>query len=372
MSQAAEILHATHAEQLACQVLPADVAAYFFGGAGDEVTLRANVLGWQDIALMPRVLRNLQQASTKTQLFGKCMDAPLLVAPMALQGLAHPQAELGMALGASAQRVGMVLSTQSNTPLQAVAQVFAQESDPAPLCFQLYWQADKARTLELVQQAEGAGYDALVLSVDAPVQGVRDRERAMHFKVPAHLRTVHWDVQLNKPPAPAQFCGGLLQGAPTWEDVAWLAGKTRLPLVLKGIAHPQDARLALQHGAGALVVSNHGGRTLDTVPATAWLLPRIAKVVDAKVPLLVDGGIRRGTDVLKAMAMGASAVLVGRPCVAGLAWAGASGTAKVLKLLKDELQIAMALSGVVRLDKLPDDLLGPFGAEKLESRRGIP
>jgi 4-hydroxymandelate oxidase len=250
----------------------------------------------------------------------------------------------------------MVLSTQASTPLEAVAQALLADTGRGPLWFQLYVQHDRGFTRELVQRAEAAGYEALVLTVDAPTSGARDRERRANFRLPPGIRAVNLDGLPPLPPAelaPGQSAlfDGLLRHAPTWDDVAWLQAQTRLPVLLKGVLHPDDARQAARLGVAGIVVSNHGGRTLDTVPATAQVLPRIVDAVAGALPVLVDGGIRRGTDVLKAMAMGASAVLLGRPYVYGLANAGAVGVAHVLRLLRDELEIAMALCGCRQLDQ---------------------
>jgi 4-hydroxymandelate oxidase len=203
---------------------------------------------------------------------------------------------------------------------------------------------------DLIARVEAAGYEALVLTVDAPVQGPRDRERRTGFRRPAGVSAVNLagrevPAALALQPGQSRLFDDLLAHAPTWDDLQWLRSLTRLPILLKGVVHPQDAREAVQCGAAGLIVSNHGGRTLDTMPATANLLPRVVAAVQGNVPVLVDGGIRRGTDVLKAVALGASAVLVGRPVLHGLANAGAAGVAHVLRLLRDELEIAMALTG---------------------------
>ena len=210
----------------------------------------------------------------------------------------------------------------------------------------------------LVQRAEAAGYEALVLTVDAPTSGIRDRERRAQFRLPPGIGPVNL-AGLQPAPAPQLQPGqsalfdGLLHQAPTWDDIAWLRSITRLPVLLKGVLHPADATQAVAAGAAGVIVSNHGGRTLDTAPPTAVALPRVAQAVAGAVPVLVDGGIRRGTDVLKAMALGASAVLVGRPAVHGLAHAGAAGVAHVLRLLRDELEVAMALTGCKTLADAP-------------------
>lgn len=326
-------------EARAQQTVPDTVWAYWAGGAADEISLRANPTAWQRLPLRPRVLRPVANLDTSTQLLGRACPTPLLVAPMARHGLAHPDAERATALAASALGVGLVLSMQSHTPLEAVAPLMSATEAQGPLWFQLYHLGDRAWTLALAQRAYAAGYQALVLTVDAPLQGVRDRERRAGF---AQLPTgpqPHW------PPTP-QGGAALLAQAPTWDDVRWLREHSPLPLLLKGVTHPDDAHLALSLGVDGLIVSNHGGRVLDTVPATAELLPAIAEAVQGRCTLLVDGGIRRGTDVFKALALGADAVLLGRPVLWGLANAGATGVAHVLRLLLDEFWATMALCGV--------------------------
>jgi 4-hydroxymandelate oxidase len=338
--------HERHAQGL----LSDAVWAYFNGGAADEITLRANGQAWQNRALWPRVLQPLAGGHTRTTLLGRTLAHPIMVAPMAYQRLAHPHGEMATALAAAALGAGLVLSTQSSTPLEDVARLVLADPDRGPLWFQLYLQADRGFTCELVQRAEAAGYEALVLTVDAPVQGVRDRERRTAFQLPPDISAVNLrglrapETRALLPGQSALFDDLLLQ-APTWDDVAWLRQQTRLPILLKGISHPEDAHQAVRCGAAGLIVSNHGGRTLDTLPATATLLPAIAQAVGGDLPVLVDGGLRRGTDVLKAIALGATAVLVGRPVLHGLANAGATGVAHVIRLLRDELEMAMALTG---------------------------
>ena len=344
----------------AAERLEAQACAYFDGGAADELTLAANLRAWQQIGLQSRVLRPMAGAHTRVELLGRTLAHPVLLAPVAFQQLAHPDGELATAHAAAALQAGMVLSTQSSVPVEAVAHIIRRDPDSGPLWFQVYIQPDRDFTLALVRRAEAAGCEALVLTVDAPVSGARDRERRAGFRLPPGVRAVHLEG-LRPPPAPALQPGqsalfdGLLAAMPTWDDVAWLVGHTRLPVLLKGITHPEDARLAREAGAAGLVVSNHGGRTLDTLPATAELLPRIVAAADG-LPVLVDGGIRRGTDVLKALGLGASAVLVGRPQVHALAVAGAQGVAHMLRLLRDELEIAMALTGCRCLAEAADAL----------------
>lgn len=343
-------------ETQASRTLDANALAYFNGGAADEITLHENQQAWQRLRLAPRVLQPLAGGHTRVPLLGRTLAHPILIAPMAHQRLAHPHGELATALAAAAQGAGLVLSTQASTPMEDVARLVLGDTDRGPLWFQLYLQPDRGFTRELVQRAEAAGYEALVLTVDAPVSGVRDRERRAGFALPPGVSAVHLHGHHAPPaavlqPGQSALFDDLLTQAPTWDDVAWLRSITRLPVLLKGITHPLDARLALEHGAAGVIVSNHGGRTLDTLPPTAELLPDVVQSVGGAMPVLVDGGIRRGTDVLKAMALGASAVLVGRPILHGLANAGAQGVAHVLRLLRDELEIAMALCGCRQLDQ---------------------
>lgn len=349
-------------ERLAQQQMDANAWAYFSGGAADEITLRANRCAWDGITLLPRVLQPLAGGHTRTQLLGRTLAHPMLLAPIAFQRMAHPDGELASAYAAAALGAGMVLSTQSSTPVEAVAAAMQGDPNSGPLWFQLYLQHDRGFTRELVQRVETAGAEALVLTVDAPCSGARDREQRAGFRLPAGISAVHL---AGLPPAPVRplapgqsaLFDGLLQHAPTWEDVQWLQSVTRLPVLLKGVLHPLDAAQAARLQVAGLVVSNHGGRTLDTAPATAHALPRIADAVQGALPLLVDGGIRRGTDVLKAVALGATAVLVGRPAIYGLAHAGAVGVAHVLRLLRDELEMAMALTGCATLAQATAALL---------------
>ena len=334
--------------------------AYLSGGAGDEITVRANRSAWDALQLHPRILQPLAGGHTRIQLLGKTLPHPILLAPVAYQRMAHPDGELATAHAAAALGAGMVLSTQASVALETVAHAFheAVKNEPGrgPLWFQLYMFHDRAFTRALVQRAEAAGFEALVVTVDAPTSGYRDRERRVNFRLPLGVSAVNL-AGLSTPSLALQagqsaLFDGLLANAPTWDDIAWLLSITRLPILLKGVLHEADARQAVDLGVAGIIVSNHGGRALDTVPATALVLPSIVQRVAGDVPVLVDGGIRRGTDVFKAIALGASAVLVGRPVVYGLVNAGAVGVAHVLRLLRDELEIAMALSGYATLSNV--------------------
>ncbi len=318
--------------------------AYFSGGSADETTLRWNREGFERLAIVPRVLNGGAGGHTRLTLLGRTYVHPIFVAPIAYQKLAHADGELATAAAAEAQDACMVLSTQASTTLEDAA-----EAGASCRWFQLYLQPERAATLSLVRRAEAAGYEVLVLTVDAPINGVRNREHRAGFMLPPgiaaeNLRHIAAAPAQLAPGASAVF-DGLMAGAPTWEDVVWLRSETRLPVVVKGVLSADDAVRAVEAGVAGIIVSNHGGRTLDTLPATIDVLPSIARAVAGRVPLLMDGGVRRGTDVLKALALGATAVLIGRPVVYGLAVNGAYGVAHVLRLLRDELEVAMALSG---------------------------
>jgi 4-hydroxymandelate oxidase len=354
-------------EALARAKLPAPAWAYLDGDAADGITRRENAAAWQRLRLWPRVLRPLGGGHTRCTLLGHRWPSPLLLAPTAFHRLAHPDGEAASALAAAVLGAGFVLSTLSSLPMEAVARCMLPEPQRGPLWFQLYWQPDRGHTLALLQRAEAAGFEAIVLTVDAPCQGVRDAERRSGFSLPpgvvaAHLQG-HTATPIEVPPGGSQLFDGLLHHAPTWDDIAWLRAHSRLPLLIKGVLHPDDARQAAALGVDGVIVSNHGGRVLDTTPATAEALPLIADALAAlpgPVPaLLVDGGIRRGTDVLKALALGAQAVLIGRPVLHGLAVAGGQGVGHVLRLLRDELEAAMALTGCATLADIHRGLLAP-------------
>ncbi len=342
----ADVVAVADYEPLARERMSPQAWAYVAGGAGDELTLRRNRDAFDAIALAPRVLADLSQASTTIELLGQTFAHPILLAPVAYQKLAHSDGELATAHAASALRTGMVVSAQASVTIEDIAR-----ATQAPLWCQLYIQPDRACTRELAQRAAAAGCTALMLTVDAPLSGVRNREQRAGFRLPDGVSAVNLADCVSPEIAPSAlgespvFGTGMLHTAPTWRDVAWLREQSSLPLLIKGVFTPGDARRAVDAGASGIVVSNHGGRTLDTLPATVDALPRVADAIAGDVPVLVDGGIRRGTDVLKALALGASAVLVGRPYIWGLAAAGITGVAHVINMLWAELEIAMALTG---------------------------
>ncbi len=339
-------------EPLARERLTQEAWAYVSGGAADEWTLRENCAAFQRLTLRTRVLADLTGGNTRLDLFGHSFNSPVFLAPVAYQKLFHPDGEMATALAASAMQTGMVVSTQASTHLEGIAR-----EATAPLWFQLYIQPDRDFTRDLVRRVEAAGYRALVVTVDAPVSGPRNREQRAGFTLPEGVEAVNlrtMPIQRGRGDgADTLLLGGpLLAAAPTWEDVRWLRSLTTLPILIKGIMTAEDTRRAVSEGADGIIISNHGGRVLDTQPATIDVLPDIVQAIGDRTPVLLDGGIRRGSDILKALALGAKAVLIGRPYIFGLAAAGAIGVSHVVRILRAELEIAMALTGCATLEAI--------------------
>ncbi|HET7573903.1 MAG TPA: alpha-hydroxy acid oxidase [Solirubrobacterales bacterium] len=318
---------------------------YFAGGAGDEVTLRENGEAWGRWRLRPRVLEDVREVSTRAELLGKPVEMPILVAPVAYQRMAHPEGEAGMSAGAAAAGTVMCLSTLSTTRPAEVAAAAPQ----GRRWFQLYPFRDEGVTRALMEEAVAAGFEAVVVTADAPPGGNRERDRRNGFKLPAQLGT----------PSLTAATGGergmsieetfaLMNHSLTWPDVADLADECAVPVLVKGVLASEDAELAIEHGAAGVVVSNHGGRQLDRSLPTADALPEVVEAVEGRAPVLVDGGVRRGIDVATAIALGASAVMVGRPALWGLAAAGRQGVEQVLGMLRQELELTLALCGCRR------------------------
>lgn len=338
-------------EAAARQRMAHETWEFYNGAAGDEITMRWNVEAYQRMRLRPRVLVDVSKLDTRVTLFEHEHTFPILLAPTAYHKLANPDGELATARGANAENATMILSTMSTTPVEDVSRTAKNR-----LWFQLYVQRDRGFTRELVQRAEAAGCQALCLTVDTPILGARNREDRVEFRLPANLELPHLrglkvnGVDISKSGAGHRPVGGSIYSAITdpslsWKDVEWLGGLAKVPLLLKGVLNPDDADRAVRSGAAGVIVSNHGARNLDTVPATLDALPPVADRVAGRVPLLVDGGIRRGTDVLKALACGANAVLIGRPYLYGLGVAGEDGVARVIEILRREFEMAMALTG---------------------------
>ena len=340
--------------------VPRDVFDYYEGGALDEITLRENVIGWERLKLYYRVLAGVGSRAMTSTVLGQPVSMPILVAPTAFHKLACEQGEIATARAAKAAGTLFILSSLSNTAMESV---FAEAASPR--WFQLYIYKDREITLELVKRAEQAGAEAIVLTVDAPGLGTRHRDTRNNFQLPEGL-VVENLAPLGKGQFPEVKGSGLAAYVREnfkqdigFNDLEWLCGSTRLPVIVKGVCRGDDARRSAEHGAKAIVVSNHGGRQLDTAPATSEVLPHVIDAVAGRCEVYVDGGIRRGSDVLKAVALGARAVLVGRPVLWGLCVAGEEGVAHVLEILKRELDEAMLLCGCTSLSEISPSVLRP-------------
>jgi 4-hydroxymandelate oxidase len=342
-------------ERAADAVLTPGAHAYFNGGAGDERTLRDNAAAWQRLAIHPRVLVGVGERDPSVTVLGRRRAHPVIVAPMAYQRLAHPEGEVATARGAAAADAVMCLSTLATTSLRALAEAVPE----APRWFQLYVYEDRGISRELAARAVDFGYEAMVVTVDLPVRGARERE----FRVEAESVATEDDPYAVPPGRDDLMTPGdvsaLVDATLDWADVERIAADSPLPVLVKGILTPADALLAAEHGARGIVVSNHGGRQLDTVLAGADALGPIVDAVGDRLEVLVDGGIRRGTDVLKALALGARAVLVGRPVLWGLAVDGAAGVQRVLEILLAEFETAIVLAGSPRASELDRSFVAP-------------
>ncbi|WP_404867802.1 alpha-hydroxy acid oxidase [Kitasatospora griseola] len=349
---------------LAKGLLPAAIWDFFEGGAGVEWTRRANLDAWRHHVLRPRVLVDVSAPDCGTELLGARLAAPFGVAPMAYHQLAHPDGECATARATAEAGALLIVSIFASRTLERIAAA----APGAPRWLQLYWLRDREALTTLVRRAEQADYRALVLTVDAPKVGRRLRDLRNAFALPADLTAANLDPRLTRSAGhSAAGRSGIEEHSrqqfdPTvsWADLAWLRARTRLPLVLKGVLTAEDARLAVEHGVDALIVSNHGGRQLDGVPPALAVLPEIVDAVPVEYPVLVDGGLRHGSDLATALALGARAALVGRPVLWGLAHGGADGVRAVLDLLREELLDTMVLAGRPTLAALDRDALAPW------------
>lgn len=316
---------------------------YVAGGAGEERTLRDNVEAFRRRTIRPRFLVDVAKRDMTAQLLGKTYPVPFGVAPTAFHRLFHEDGERGVARACAERSILHCVSTLATTPLEDVAEENARR------WFQVYIHKDRELSRSLVQRAVDAGYEALVLTVDAPVWAIRERDRRNRFTLPPPLTLANFERYLNTATSGgadglSNYVNSQLDPSLTWRDVEWLRG-FGLPVLVKGVLTAEDAALAVRHGAAGVIVSNHGARMLDRVPATLDALPEIVEAVQGRVPVILDGGVRRGVDVLIALASGASFVMLGRPVVWGLAAGGSSGAGRVLDLLREELDNAMALTG---------------------------
>jgi 4-hydroxymandelate oxidase len=345
-------------EPRARQVLPHMIFEYIAGGAGDEITMRANREAFDRIRVRPRVLVDVSQIDTRVALFGQEMCAPILLAPCAYMKMFDPDGEREAVRGANAAGITLVASTAASTSFEDMAAVAER-----PLWFQLYTSSDRDFTRRLLERVQAAGCSVVCVTVDAPVRGLRDRDSRCEFRLPAGIERPNFR-DLNP-----QACTGNaraegrsiyspnLDPRITWKEMEWIKSFVRVPVILKGILSGEDARRAVNAGMDGIVVSNHGARTIDTVPASMDALPEVVDAVEGRVPVLLDSGVRRGTDVVKAIACGAAAVLVGRPFLYGLALEGAEGVRKVAETLIRETEMVMAVCGRTRVSEIDGSIL---------------
>ena len=349
-------------EQASATSLDPAAWGYYAGGANDEITLRENRAAWDRIAVRYRTMLDVSTRDTSTTVLGTRVAFPVLIAPTAMQKLAHPDGELATVRAAGRAGTVMCVSTTATTSLEEV-----RAAATGPTWFQLYVYKDRGATKALLESARRVGYSAIVLTVDAPYLGRRERDLRNAFSLPPHLRFAN-AVAAGRPHAHMPAAEGVDSGLArhlhelhdatlTHHDLAWIADVAQLPVLVKGVVRADDAVRAVEHGAAGVVVSNHGGRQLDTSIATARALAAIADAIGGRGEILVDGGVRRGTDVLKALALGARAVLVGRPILWGLAVAGEEGVVDVLSLLHGEFDLAMALAGCRSVAEVTRDLI---------------
>ncbi len=344
-------------QRYAIEFMAPDIYAYIVGGGADEVTLKRNRTMLDRQLILPRVLQDLTQGTTQTTLLGETLRSPFLLAPVAFQRLVHPDGELATAEAASVLETGMVVSTLSSQPIDKIA-----EKLTSPKWFQLYFQQDPDFTLRLVKQAEATGYTHLMVTVDASLHGIRNRAQRAGFVLPEGVEAV---LLRERPELPKRILEssqsivfqGMMSEAPVWERIEWLQAQTQLPIILKGILSPLDAIQAKRMGVEGIVVSNHGGRTLDCLPSAIEMLPSIRKAVGDEYPLIVDGGIERGTDLFKVLALGANAAMLGRPQLYALAVAGALGVAHMLRVMREEFEVTMALAGTPKVSDITHDML---------------
>ena len=333
-------------ERLARDRLHPSVWAYFSSGVDDEVTLRQERAAFERVKLVPRVLRGVDAADLRATVLGAPVSAPILVAPTGVHGFAHPEGEVATVRAAGESGTLMALSTVSTRRLEDVAAVAT-----GPLWFQLYvYRGARDFGERLIRRVERAGYQAIVLTVDSPRWGRKERFLRVENELPPAISSASIDEEIGEEI--------LVPAALTWEDVSWLRSLTQLPVILKGVLAPEDAALAVEHGAAGIVVSTHGGRQLDGVPASIEALPAVVEAVGGRAEVYLDGGVRRGTDALKALALGARAVFVGRPVLWGLAVNGTAGVRHVLELLRDELELAMVLAGRPDIESIDASLVG--------------
>jgi len=341
-------------EPLAREVLRHDVYDYYAGAADDEITVVANTEAFRSLELRYRVLVDVSARDLSTEVFGSRLASPIILAPTALHRMAHVDGELATARAAAATGTLMTLSSISSIALEDVAAA----APDGPRWFQLYHFNDRSKSEEMIARARGAGYGAIVLTADAPLLGRRERDLRNPFEMPEGVEAPHFTVDPRTVHGDSPLATFINQASINWEDLTWIRDAAGpVPVLIKGVVRADDAKRALDEGVSGLWVSNHGGRQMDTSIATARALPEVAEVAAGRVPVIVDGGVRRGTDVLKGLALGADLVAIGRPQLWGLAVDGEAGVKRVIELLAEELSLAMALSGCPSLADIDASLI---------------
>jgi (S)-2-hydroxy-acid oxidase len=350
------ITNVSEYEAIAKQKLPKMVYDYYASGAEDQWTLKENRNAFSRILFRPRILRDVSKIDLTTNVLGFDISMPIMIAPTAMQKMAHPEGEFATARAASKAGTIMTLSSWGTSSVEEVA-----STGPGIRIFQLYVVKDRNVVTQLVRRAESAGFKAIALTVDTPRLGRREADIKNRFTMPSHLVLKNFEgLELGKldktdDSGLASYVAGQIDRSLNWKDVKWLQTITSLPILVKGVLTAEDTKLAIQAGAAGIIVSNHGARQLDYVPATIVALEEIVKAAEGKIPVFLDGGVRRGTDVFKALALGAAGVFIGRPVVFSLAADGEAGVRKVLEILRDEFELTMALCGCRSLKEISRD-----------------
>ncbi|PVU91071.1 hypothetical protein BB561_004576 [Smittium simulii] len=365
-------------EDYAKGALDSNAMNYYSSGSQDMITLRDNQNAFDRYQIRPRVLRDVSKINTNFELFGQKFDYPIFIAATAMQKMAHVTGEVGSVRAANSRNINYCLSSISTSTIEEVGKAAEQVSNNTRLWFQLYIYNDKNKTLDLIRRAEASGFKAIILTVDTPYLGRRLPDIRNPFKLPSHLSLINissakqdFDSQTLKSGENsswlARYFAENINPSLTWDDLVWIKSVTHLPIIVKGVLVAEDAKLCVKYGADAIIVSNHGGRQLDSIPATIDSLAEVVAAVNSKIPVLLDGGVRKGTDVFKALALGATAVFVGRPNLWGLAYNGEDGVKLMLDLLFEEFRLAMALSGCTSLSQINENYIkaSPYFASKL-------